>query len=188
MGNILNAVTEKILHWCQSETWFHLEPIGIEDGCIWYSKYATLLLSFSRKCYPFKICLIRWTCMIKIEICKFFVFSLFSFLEYIQPCRMVGGNHYSGGMCCLHLKVTSMIKVPCAVVWETAHSFQKWQLSAKLQGITSQKAIIFPQHLSRSHNQVFYSCHLLSFTLVLSNQNLACISYFPLYKPHNFSY
>jgi hypothetical protein len=106
---------------------------------------------FSRKCYPFKICLIRWTCIIKLEVCKFLVFSLFSFL-YIQPCRMVGGNQYARGMCCLHLKVTSMIKVPCAVMWETAYSFQKWQLSAKLQGITSQKTVIFPQHLSQSHN------------------------------------
>jgi len=26
MGDILNAVTEKILPWCQSETWSHLNP------------------------------------------------------------------------------------------------------------------------------------------------------------------
>lgn len=102
----------------------------------------------------------------------------------VLPCSLVDGYQYSRGMCCLFLKGVSVTKVPCALKKETAHSFQIGQLSAKLHGTTSQITVILPQHLSWSHNQVCYSCQLLSFTLILSNQDLACISYFSLYISH----
>lgn len=106
----------------------------------------------------------------------------------VLPCSVVCGYRYSRGMCCLCLKVTSLTKVSCALKRETAHSFQTRQLSAKLQGSTFQKTVILPQHLSWSHNQVCYSCQLLPFILVLSNQDLACISYFPLCIPQGTSH